>query len=639
MSTAALRVLAGQRRPAAAPRPAPESFGQRLVDRGVLTGADLARAEKMLVRQETRLEDVLLAHRMVSEADLTTTTALHWRAEQADFRAIRPDIRLVDSLGVEACLRDGLLPWRRAGSETIVATSRPEEFDAHREALTRALGPVRMAITSRGLLQQGLFDVRQRYLAREAETLVPEDESCRGSLGISLARAVLLLAATLALFALAAPTALFWILTGWAAFTLFLGAALKAGAVFTMLRDRREPAPAEHLPSIAPRPTVSIMVPLFRERELAAHLVERLSRLTYPRELLDICLVVEEDDTITQATLDAVRLPAWMRQIIVPRGTLQTKPRALNFALGFCRGSIIGVYDAEDRPDPGQIETVVDRFNARGEDVACLQGILDFYNARDNWFARCFTIEYATWFRVVLPGLSRLGFVVPLGGTTLFFRRAALEKLGGWDAHNVTEDADLGVRLARHGYTTELIETVTMEEANCRPLSWIRQRSRWLKGYAMTYAVHMRSPRRLWRDLGARRFMGVQIVFLGTLSQFALAPILWSFWLLTVGLPHPAASAPHWLIPGLAGLFLMSEAVNLAASALALWRPGRRGLIAWVPRLHLYFPLGALAMYKALWELVLAPYYWDKTQHGHHLATRAGEGDIRIPKPPRRKAA
>ena len=154
---------------------------------------------------------------------------------------------------------------------------------------------------------------------------------------------------------------------------------------------------------------------------------------------------------------------------------------------------------------------------------AC-KGCLISITPRVNWLSRCFTIEYATWFRVILPGLARMGLPIPLGGTTLFFRRTILDRLGGWDAHNVTEDADLGIRLARHGYRTELIPTTTYEEANCRPWPWVRQRSRWLKGYAVTWAVHMRNPARLWRDLGPWRFFGVQVLFVGTLSQFITAP-------------------------------------------------------------------------------------------------------------------
>ncbi len=222
---------------------------------------------------------------------------------------------------------------------------------------------------------------------------------------------------------------------------------------------------------------------------------------------------------------------------------LTTKPRAMNYALDFCRGEIIGVWDAEDAPVKDQIEHVVSRFAQAPPEVVCLQGILDYYNPRTNWLARCFTIEYASWFRVVLPGIARMGLVVPLGGTTLFFRRDKLEELGGWDAHNVTEDADLGVRLCRAGYRTELIDTVTYEEANCRPWAWVKQRSRWLKGFMVTYLVHMRNPRQLLADLGPvavprpfRRFLSAPS------AQFLLAPVLWSFWLILLGQATPGST-------------------------------------------------------------------------------------------------
>ena len=193
-------------------------------------------------------------------------------------------------------------------------------------------------------------------------------------------------------------------------------------------------------------PKVSILVPLFRETEIAHALIARLTRLTYPKCLLDVILVMEEEDETTRKTLAAIDLPPWIRPVIVPDGSPRTKPRAMNYALDFCQGDIIGIFDAEDAPDPDQITIVARRFQTAPPDVVCLQGVLDYYNPRQNWLARCFTIEYATWFRLMLPGLARLGFAIPLGGTTLYFRRDVLEELGGWDAHNVTEDADLGFR-------------------------------------------------------------------------------------------------------------------------------------------------------------------------------------------------
>ncbi|HCQ63785.1 MAG TPA: glycosyl transferase, partial [Rhodobacteraceae bacterium] len=365
-------------------------------------------------------------------------------------------------------------------------------------------------------------------------------------------------------------------------------------------------------------PTVSILVPLFHETEIAGRLVRRLEALDYPRELLDICLVVEADDTLTRNALAVSDLPHWMRQVTVPGGAVRTKPRALNFALDFCRGSIIGVYDAEDAPEPGQIHKVVRRFAMRGPSVACLQGVLDFYNARENWLARAFAIEYAAWFRITLPGLEKMGFAVPLGGTTLFFRRVALEELGGWDAHNVTEDADLGIRLARHGYHTELIDTVTKEEANCRPWPWVKQRSRWIKGYAMTWGVHMRAPRRLLDELGLKKFLGVQFLFLGTLSQFLLAPVLWSFWLLAFGVTHPLMSVlPPWAFWTLGGIFFFSELLTIAVGMMAVADDEHRFLMKWVPTLHVYWPLASVAAIKGVLEIAWNPFYWDKTSHGH----------------------
>ena len=359
------------------------------------------------------------------------------------------------------------------------------------------------------------------------------------------------------------------------------------------------------------------MVPLFREADIAERLLRRLERLTYPRELTDVVLVCEEDDALTTAAVRAAALPSWIRIVTVPRGDVQTKPRALNYALDFCRGQFIGVWDAEDAPAPDQLHRVARRFHERGPEVACLQGALDYYNTRTNWLSRCFTLEYAAWFHVMLPGLQSLGFALPLGGTTLYFRRAALESLGGWDAHNVTEDADLGIRLYRHGWRTEMVETVTGEEANCRPVPWIKQRSRWLKGYAVTWAVHMRNPGRLWRDLGPRRFFGFQILFLGSLSQTALAPVLWACWALAFG----GLSAVSGVLPtggwvALVALFLGAEAISMLAALLGSRAAGKPWLWPWVPTMGLYFPLAAIAIWRAMWELVGRPFLWHKTAHG-----------------------
>jgi cellulose synthase/poly-beta-1,6-N-acetylglucosamine synthase-like glycosyltransferase len=625
----------------------PERIGDLLLRLGAVAPDRLLVALALQPMDGRRLGELLVSRGWTTAEGLAAALALQGGAGRADLAADPPDPRLMDLLGPDACVRFGLVPWKRAGAATLVAASSLSRARAAQAEVEAALGPVRFVIAPPQDVEEAVLAARGATLGRRAEYRVPAGRSVRGlglRIGATMVAAVLLLA----VMALAAPLATLAAFTSCAVLSLIATSGLRAAAVLsqlvhlhgrsTVFSSARAAGEDDELP------VVSLIVPLFREREIAGRLVERLARLDYPPDRLDVCLAVEADDGTTRDALSRSALPAWMRQIVVPPGTVRTKPRALNYALDFCRGSIVGIYDAEDAPAHDQLRRVVRRFRESPPEVACLQGVLDFYNARTNWLSRCFTIDYATWFRIVLPGIARLGFVIPLGGTTLFFRRDALERLGGWDAHNVTEDADLGLRLARHGYRCELIDSVTEEEANCRAIPWIRQRSRWLKGYALTWISHMRRPGMLLRDLGPWKFMGVQVLFLGTLVTYVLKPLVWSFWLLPLGLPHPLAGlVPWWLFVALGAAFLAAEIINVAAGAVAVSSPKHRWLIPWVPTLHAYHPLGAIASWKALVELVVRPFYWDKTAHGlygsgEHAATppapplpRHGEAASRTP--------
>ncbi|MCC6520179.1 MAG: glycosyltransferase [Tabrizicola sp.] len=603
-------------KPAAADRAARRTFavGASLLRAGVVPPDDMLTALSHQGREAGRLPDVLRARGLVVERDLLGVDARNWGIRLVDLDTALPDPRLIDAVGVQDCLRHGLVPWQKIGDVTIVATSRPEEFRRLRPMLEARLGPVAAGLASARAILAAIHALRGELLAHAAENRVAAHESCRNWPRLHqspLAMAVL--AVTLAAL-LVAPLATGLAGLTFAVFSLACIALLKIAATIAALRA---PLPGHEPASDAIAPVVSVIVALYREADIAPRLVRRLARLDYPAELLDVILAVEAEDHITLDALATAELPPWMRIVVVPEGQVKTKPRALNHAFDHARGAIIGVYDAEDAPDPDQLLRVVARFQRSGPEVACLQGTLDYYNPRTNWLSRCFTIEYAGWFRLVLPGLARLGLVVPLGGTTLFFRRDVLDRLGAWDAHNVTEDADLGIRLARHGYRTELIDTVTHEEANCRPLPWIKQRSRWIKGYMMTWAVHMRQPRLLWRQLGPKGFLGFQVLFLGTIAQFLLAPLLWSFLLLPFGFDHPLyAAMPVPAVWAMAAIFFLSEAANILIGALGLGRTKHGLSLIWVLTLKIYYPLASLAAYKGLLELATRPFYWDKTTHG-----------------------
>ena len=600
--------------PAGGSRPSVESLALLLLRDGVVSPHDMVQALSLHSGGRGRLVDILLARGLVSETALYETMARHWGVGLADLAVSPPDGRVLDAVDPVWCLQSGFLPWRKVGATCVVACAYPDDFPRLRAELEPVLGPVMMVLTPLRMIEAAVLATRGARLAQRAENRVAAGESCR-----SFDAQAVRLPAALAVLAMAGA-ALLWPESVMLTFTVLALAAmlsfagLKAAAYLVM----RKPVPPPVINPITDLPVVSVMVALYRESDIAARLIDRLGQLEYPRELLDVLLVVEEEDALTRTALARTALPAWMRVIAVPTGSVKTKPRALNYALDHCRGTIIGVYDAEDAPAPDQIRKVAERFAQSDPAVVCLQGILDFYNPRSNWLARCFTTEYAAWFRFILPGIERLGLAVPLGGTTLFFRRQALEYLGGWDAHNVTEDADLGLRLARHGMRTELIETVTLEEANCRAVPWIKQRSRWIKGYMITWATHMRDPVLLWRQLGLRRFVGFQVLFVGSVIQALLAPVLWSFWVVPFGVYHPvAATLPPALFTALWMTFLATEALSIGLGVAGLARTRHRLNPVWVSSLIFYHPLASLAAYKGLWELLTRPCYWDKTSHGH----------------------
>ncbi|MCV6587256.1 MAG: glycosyltransferase [Marinibacterium sp.] len=609
--------------PLAVPAPQRRRLGRLLVERGIITETELVRALEMQLSLNAPLGEILVAEGIATPAQVMSAIAIQHDLYHADLARDRPEPGLSDAVPVEFLLEHRVVPWMRLGRALVVATARPDQFDEVAKVWPGGPAGLLPTVADENSILRAIMQAKEPQLAQAASERVAEEFSCRTWGRRPVVRRPALALAVLALVTLIAfhGALTVAVLSVLAVGTLTMIGTLKIMAsVATLTKTVEGPPdpPPFRLNRTYRRPKVSMLVPLFREREIAERLIARLSRITYPKVLLDVVLVLEERDSCTRDTLAKIDLPPWMRVVEVPsHDRLTTKPRAMNYALDFCDGDIIGIWDAEDAPEPNQLDHVVARFSEAPDDVVCLQGVLDFYNTGRNWITRCFTIEYATWWRLVLPGLERLGLVLPLGGTTLFFRRDKLEELGGWDAHNVTEDADLGIRLARMGYRTELIRTVTHEEATSRAWPWIKQRSRWLKGFMVTYLVHMRAPLRLWRDLGPAGFWGVQCLFGATLCQFVLAPILWSFWLIFFGLPHPVqAFLPEAVVGAMLWLLITAEISNLLIGFVAVSGKWHRKLMVWVPSLGLYFVMAAVASYKALFEMLVNPFYWDKTRHG-----------------------
>ena len=367
-------------------------------------------------------------------------------------------------------------------------------------------------------------------------------------------------------------------------------------------------------------PIYTLLVPLYREAHMLPSLVAALSRLDYPAAKLDIKIVLEASDRETIGVALALRLPGIFEIVVVPERGPRTKPKALNYALPFARGEYVVIYDAEDCPERGQLRQALNAFRDGPPNLAAVQARLNLYNASDNFLTRQFAAEYCALFDGLLPALDRLNLPIPLGGTSNHFRASALKWLMAWDPFNVTEDADLGIRLARNGYLCQVLSSTTYEEAPVRFMSWLRQRTRWLKGYVQTWLVHMRSPMALWRELGPCGFLAFQIMVGGTVLSALAHPwfyVLAFFDLATTGLlarPESLFGWSFWLIAwfDLAVGYLASMGLGL----LALRRRGHVALLKQIPLMPLYWFLISLAAYRALWQFATARFEWEKTEHG-----------------------
>lgn len=391
-------------------------------------------------------------------------------------------------------------------------------------------------------------------------------------------------------------------------------------------------------------PVYTILVPMYKESEVIPYLLGNLERLDYPKAKLDVRLLIEEDDVDAQALLKEMKLPPYYTTIVVPHSLPKTKPKACNYGLIRARGDYVVIYDAEDRPDPDQLKKVHAAFMSSPENCACVQAKLNYFNSEQNLLTRWFTHEYSMWFELLLPGVMQLNIPIPLGGTSNHFKMSILKEINAWDPYNVTEDADLGIRLYKSGYTTAIVDSRTWEEANSRVGNWIRQRSRWIKGYMQTWLVHMRNPFKLWRDLGPRGFMGFQVMVLATPMLPLLNPIFWFMIVMWYGwraqwIPQFFPGVIYYLagIEFLIGNFLFVFS-NVAGVYWVIQELERRqdttfsyGLVRSALLTPIYWVLMSIAAVKAAWQLITKPFYWEKTTHGlakHPHAAGTGTTDV-----------
>jgi len=385
-------------------------------------------------------------------------------------------------------------------------------------------------------------------------------------------------------------------------------------AVLAALGDREQRVTVTPAVEDETAPVYTILVPLYHEARVLPRLIAALRELDYPKDKLDIKLIVESDDAATASLAGTLAATGPFHVVRVPQGTPRTKPRACNYALAFARGEFTVIYDAEDRPERDQLKRAVAKFRKGPRSLACLQARLNFYNARENWLTRLFALDYSLWFDALMPGLERLGLPMPLGGTSNHFRTSALHDVAAWDPFNVTEDADMGIRLAQCGMRVSMLESTTYEEAPTTLGRWIRQRSRWMKGYAQTWLVHTRAPHSLCRRAGLAGLVSLQLFVGATVLSALLSPLLWLLFVASFLLG--GSNGQHTFAWASGAGLLLGNAVLTWLSIVAPRRRGWSDLAPYGTMATAYWALISIAAWRGVFQLFTRPFHWDKTEHG-----------------------
>ena len=637
-----LPVRALQQAPAPVPPPgrhrAPGRLGDVLVEQQLITPEQLTEALVQHERVGEPLGSVLLARGLVSRRQLYVALATVWGTDMAFVDPVDVDPELARRFQYPMLARELWVPTHveltSDGAERVVVATagRPAAHIAQAVVERTGIPLVRQVVTTDWDVQRALRTVWRDEVVHEAVHALAERRPDESASTVAT-RSQLVLLGLLAVLTVAAAlvwpsaTALVVVATVNVAVALAVGAKAVISTVGTAWETVEQVTDAEvaALPDVE-LPQYTILVPVYREAGIVGLLMRNLAALDYPREKIEILLLLEEDDPETLQAALAAAPPDIVRIVVVPHSMPKTKPRACNVGLAFARGEYVVIYDAEDRPDPDQLKKALIAFRKGGEDLVCVQAALNYFNATENVLTRMFTLEYSSWFDYTLAGLDRLRLPIPLGGTSNHFRTEMLRELGGWDPFNVTEDADLGIRASARGHRVAVVNSTTYEEANMAVGNWVRQRSRWIKGYMQTVLVHTRHPVRLVRAVGPKQAVGFLLLIGGTPLMFLAAPWLYAMLIAELVSPDVLVSAlPPWLVVVSTANLLFGNGVIIYLSLLAGFKRRNYGLVAFALLSPLYWLLHSVASYKAAWQLVTKPFYWEKTEHGltSHTGTPA----------------
>jgi cellulose synthase/poly-beta-1,6-N-acetylglucosamine synthase-like glycosyltransferase len=610
------------------------AFAELLLDSGLITDDQLAIARAAKAKTGSHIDDVLVSMGLLSVDLLRVQVARAWGIPPLDVAEPHLDPELIKRWSGQQMLAENWMPVRRSFDGTIVvATARVPDVE-RRAQIEKIVGePVHFEAATSSDIHKFVLDVYQREIADDAaNTLFKRNPELSARIVFSRGQKI-----GLAVFgAILIGLAIFWPVQVVIGIITAISLVFLAGTVFKFFvamlgakYDVVERVTDDDVAALTDLelPKYTVLVPVFREANIVAQLVANLGKIDYPVDKLEVLVLIEEEDHLTRDAFLGANPPPHMQIVTIPKGTPQTKPRACNVGLYFATGEYLVIYDAEDTPDPDQLKKAVVAFRRGGDKTVCIQASLNYFNAEENVLTRMFTLEYSYWFDYMLAGLDAADLPIPLGGTSNHFRVSALIELGGWDPYNVTEDADLGIRASALGYRVGVVNSTTMEEANTSIPNFVRQRSRWIKGYMQTTLVHARRPRQLIKQIGLRRFLSFALLIGGTPATFLGVLPLYVVTIFTIFIPAEFLGQffPVWLLWLCLVNFIIGNSVMVYLSMMGPYKRGTFELILWAIINPIYWILHSVASYKGLWQLITKPHYWEKTEHG--LTTQSNHGE------------
>lgn len=604
-------------------------LGKRNIGTYLMQAGLILQSQLNVALDFARSTGVRLGQALVNRRYITDDQLYHYLSKQAsipfyELKRVKIDENISRLIPPRTAREHGILPILEDAGRVIVATVDPfnsQALSTAKKLLGREISPVLVTENDLDRALENLFS--REYLAQSISDLLertPEDSAFRVlSKGQIISLILILLLSILWLWV--DFTGFFITLNILSTLFYFTFSTYKFYLIYRALsHDMEVPVNSEELQALNDRdlPVYTILVPVYKEADVLPQLLDAINRLDYPTTKLDIQVLMEKDDQETIAVFNNWNGPSHFHGVVVPYGEPKTKPKACNYGLIHARGDYIVIFDAEDVPDPDQLKKVVAAFSKSPAQVACIQAKLNYYNSEQNLLTQWFTIEYSMWFDLFLPGLSASNAPIPLGGTSNHFKRDVLIEIGAWDPYNVTEDADLGIRLFKRGYKTAIIDSTTYEEANSQVYNWMRQRSRWMKGYVQTWLVHMRNPLRLIKEIGFKAFLSFQFVVGATFFAALMNPLYWlltSLWFLV-----------QWkfinvLFPGIIfflgafALFFGNFAFTYINVAGALRRE-KYALVKYALISPLYWAFQSIGAWMGFIQLFYKPHFWEKTIHG-----------------------